>query len=234
MRGSDVLVFIPALNEAEAIGRTIDDVLEYLPESLVLVINGPSEDDTARIARNRGVVVLDAPKGKGLAVRTTLPRILNGYPFSEYAYKWYVMLDGDFTYPARHIPDVVSELEDGADVVIGYRAVRERGAMTTVNIVGNWGLSVLASMLYSVRVKDVCSGLWGFRRRTLAKFALSSDQFTLEADLFANTVWGKCRLAQIPIEYRARRVGSHAKLKVSVGFEIALFLVRRRFSRTHR
>ena len=217
------VILIPTLNEAEAIGQTIDDVLEHVPGCLVLVINGPSTDRTADIARDRGATVIDAPKGKGLAIRTVLPDILDQYP-GEY----YVMLDGDYTYPAKHIPSILRELKE-VGTVIGYRAIREHGSMTATNKVGNWGLSMLASTLYKTWVQDVCSGLWGFRRDALREFTLTSDSFTLEVDLFANAVRNGYGLAQIPIEYRARIGGSVPKLKVSDGFEIAWFLLKARF-----
>ncbi len=63
----------------------------------------------------------------------------------------------------------------------------------------------------------------------LSRYKLSSNGFTLEADLFINTVKGKYRLAQIPIEYRARLDGSVAKLSVKDGFKIGWFLIRGRF-----
>ncbi len=220
------VVLIPTLNEAEAVGLTVDDVLEHVPDCLVLVIDSYSDDGTADIARSRGAIVVNAPRGgKGLAMRFALPKIMAQYPSENY-----VMLDGDFTYPAKHILDVVLALDSRADVVIGYRAKREQGAMTTTNLIGNWGLSALASVLYGVRVRDVCSGLWGFRRKALERFVLTSKGFTLEADLFANTVRCGCRLVQIPIEYRARPKRSTAKLKVSDGLKIAEFLIMKRLS----
>jgi len=141
------------------------------------------------------------------------------------------MMDGDFTYPAKHIPEMIRCLDNGADVVIGYRFKRAKGSMSRMNTIGNCGLSILASALYGVHVKDVCSGMWGFRRNVLSRYNITSDGFTLEADLFANTIRNGCKLAQIPIGYRARLDGSVAKLGIKDGFKIARFLIRKRFCR---
>ena len=103
--------------------------------------------------------------------------------------------------------------------------------MPWVNVVGNKALSFLGSTLYQKRVKDICTGLWGFHRGVLDGFRLSSLGFTLEADLWVNVVRERCRVKQIPIEYRARLTGSVTKLQVGHGVEIGWFLVKSRFRR---
>ena len=84
-------------------------------------------------------------------------------------------------------------------------------------------------MLYKKRIKDVCCGLWGFRKETLDKFYPRSEGFTLEAELFIEVIKHKCRMIQIPINYRSRQDGSKTKLKVWDGFKIGWFLIKRRF-----
>lgn len=227
MKQKGIVVLIPTLNEAKAIIKTLDDVLEYLPECQIVVLDSYSSNGTVDLVKSKPVAIINAPKGgKGLAVRSVLARVM-----STFTGKCYVMLNGDYTYPARHILEFAELIENGADVVIGYRNLRAKGAMSRMNAIGNWGLSMLASMLYRVRVKDVCSGMWGFHRDVLFRYKLSSKGFTLEADLFVNTVKGKYKLTQIPIEYRARLDGSVAKLGVGDGFKIAWFLIKSRFGR---
>ena len=111
---------------------------------------------------------------------------------------------------------------------MGYRSIKEEGSMTTINGVGNLGLSLLASFLYGKWVRDICTGMWGFRKSALKKFTLTSPRFTLEADFFVNAVKTHCNIVQIPIEYRARPDGSLPKLKVKDGLEIGWFLVKKR------
>ena len=227
MKAKGIVVLIPTLNEVKAIGQTIDDVLKYLPDCSVVVLDSYSSNGTVDLVESKRVAIINAPRGgKGIAVRSVLPRVL-----ATFTGKCYVMIDGDYTYPAKHIPEIAERIENGADVVIGYRNKRAKGSMSRMNTLGNWGLSMLASILYGVYVRDVCSGMWGFRRDILSGYKLSSNGFTLEADLFANTVKGKHKLAQIPIEYRARLDGSVAKLGIKDGFKIGSFLIKKRFSR---
>ncbi len=226
MTNKDVVVLIPTLNEVETIGQTIKDVLGCVPGCKVLVLDSYSKDGTAGRASRAGATVVYAPTGgKGVAVRSVLGDIMAEYPRCQY-----VMLDGDATYPARYIPDILEELNNGADVVMGYRSVREQGAMSKINIIGNFGLSLLASILYKRRVRDVCTGLWGFGRGVLERFTITSGRFTLEADLFVNAERTKCKIKQIPIEYKVRPLGGSSKLGTVDGLKIGWFLVRSRFS----
>jgi len=219
----DVMVIVPTLNEELAIGSTIKDIQHYVPGCRVIVIDGHSDDNTVHIAEDAGAIPISAPRGKGTQVRTSLPWLL-----SSYSCKWVVMIDGYFTYPARHIPEVVFNLKQGSDVVLGYRNKREQGSMTTANRIGNWGLSMMASLLYGIWVRDVCTGLWGFDRDKLKEFTITSNRFTLEADLFVNAIKNKCRIDQIPTGYRARLCGSQSKLNIIDGLKIGWFLLENR------
>ena len=60
MSGS-ISIIIPALNEAEAIGATLDSAADA---GELIVVDGGSEDRTAEIARAHGATVVAAPRGR--------------------------------------------------------------------------------------------------------------------------------------------------------------------------
>lgn len=219
----NIIVMIPALNEELAIGLTVKEVKLFIPDSKMVVVDSDSTDATAAIAKKEGAVVINTPRGgKGIAVRYALAQLLG----EDIAYL--IMMDGDYTYPAHHIDTMLRALMGGADVVIGYRHKKALGSMPRVNAIGNKALSLLASLLYGYWVKDVCSGMWGFRTKALKDFRITSKRFTLEADLFVNARRTHCKIAQVPISYRARLSGSVAKLRVSDGIKIGWFLIKER------
>jgi glycosyltransferase involved in cell wall biosynthesis len=216
-----LIVLLPAYNEEKAVGTTVREVRQHVPDARVVVIDNRSSDKTAEVARGAGAEVLPVElPGKGNAVRSVLPWLEN--------YDYLVMMDSDCTYPADHIPSIVERLEEGYDVVMGYRYQCEDKAIPSVNLVGNRLLSLEASILYRQKVIDVCTGMWGFRREAIQRFNLTSPRFTLEVDLFINAVRTKCRFAQIPIRYRCRMNGDKSKLKIKDGLEIGWFLLRNR------
>jgi len=62
-------VVIPTLNESSVIAHTLDAVSRLGADVEVIVVDGQSEDDTARIARQHGATVLSASRGRGLQLR---------------------------------------------------------------------------------------------------------------------------------------------------------------------
>ena len=58
-----ISIIIPALNEAEAIGRTLESAAGA-PETELIVADGGSKDATGEIARSCGAVVVSSPPGR--------------------------------------------------------------------------------------------------------------------------------------------------------------------------
>lgn len=218
----NLTIILPTRNEKEAIGSVLDEI-RLLPLKIdILVVDYKSSNGTREVILERVVRLIDEESpGKGNAMRTAFTQVKTPYV---------IMVNADYTYPLEYATTIYHILSlSGADVVLGYRDIKEKDSMSLLNSFGNWCLSLLASILYRKRVYDVCTGMWGFRTERLKSFNLTSEGFTLEADLFTNAVKGNCRIEQIPIAYRARLDGSVAKLKIWDGFKIGWFLIRRRF-----
>jgi glycosyltransferase involved in cell wall biosynthesis len=218
MNSNDVTVLLPALNESGAIGKTIDEIRKhgYLK---IIVVDNSSKDDTALVAIEHGARLLNCEtRGKGNAVKFGIAQIKTPY---------IVMIDADYTYPAKYINDIVELLED-YDVVMAERHIRLDNSMPLANLLGNRALSLCASILYWFWTSDLCTGMWGFRSGVLDKFDIVSPHFNLEADLFTNARKNKCRIARIPIAYRSRSGDSHSHLHIWHGLKIGLFLIKRR------
>jgi dolichol-phosphate mannosyltransferase len=138
------------------------------------------------------------------------------------------MVDGDDTYPIERATEMTRLLQTH-DVVIGsrLRGTIEPGAMTKLNVVGNVCLSLLARALFGAHISDVCTGFWGYRFASLRRLELGARGFEIEADMFAECVRNRLRIAEIPITYRARE--DDPKLaSLRDGVKIGLFLCKRR------
>ena len=221
-----VAVVIPTLNEEYSIGKVIDDVpvadlLQNGLETAVYVIDGQSTDKTREIAVEKGAqVILEERQGKGSAIQTAFKSIT-----ADYA----IMVDGDDTYPIE-MATAMTRLLKNYDVVIGSRlkGTIEPGAMTRLNVVGNVLLSLLARALFGMRISDVCTGFWGFRRDAIERLELVASGFELEVDMFAECARKGLRIAEIPITYRAR-VDQPKLASVRDGLRIGAYLLRKRF-----
>jgi glycosyltransferase involved in cell wall biosynthesis len=119
---------IPAFNEADRIGQTLRDVLEYLhkasPESEVIVVNDGSSDATSEVARkvfgteNKIMTRLleNSPnRGKGAAVRLGL--LAAEKPIGLFA-------DADLSTPLDETPKIIEAIASGeVDIALGSRAL---------------------------------------------------------------------------------------------------------------
>ncbi|MBT9132904.1 MAG: Undecaprenyl-phosphate mannosyltransferase [Firmicutes bacterium] len=190
-------------------------------EVQILVVDNGSNDGTGELARKAGAEVLVEPrKGKGNAVRTA---------FKTVDADFICMFDADNTYPVACIPDML-RLLNHSDVVMGSRLKgrREKGAMSRLNLVGNYLLSLMATILYQRKTSDVCTGCWGFNGEVVKNLNLQATGFELEADLFSQLTRKGHSIVELPIYYRQR--ASSPKLNsLKDGIKIGWALITRRF-----
>jgi glycosyltransferase involved in cell wall biosynthesis len=221
-----VCIILPTLNEELSIGNVIEEIPQPTLHEMgyqveVIVADGGSTDRTVQIAQEKGVRVLHVPKGKGLGVRSAFKEIDTDFVF---------MLDGDFTYPAVYIPEMLKMLQK-YPVVIGSRlkGKREEGALRRTNYIGNHLLTWLANTLYGTSISDLCTGYWSFRQDVIKNLHLTTTGFQFEAELLTQVTKHGYKIGELPILYRTRQ--GKAKLgKFKDGMRIGWFLISRRFS----
>ncbi|KKU57465.1 MAG: Glycosyltransferase [Parcubacteria group bacterium GW2011_GWA2_47_12] len=125
-----ITIIIPTYNEREVIGALIDALLRVCAEMphhifSILVVDSNSQDDTASLveekARQHGTVHLlkqNERRGLGsayvLGIRHAIHRL---------AADAFVECDADFQHDPRDILQLVAELDNGYDYIIGSRYV---------------------------------------------------------------------------------------------------------------
>lgn len=196
----DLTVVIPTMNEADSIGRVIDDIRRHLGgrECEILVVDTNSTDGTVEIAKERGARVVEEPRrGYGRAYKTG---------FSEARGRFVATLDADCTYPADIIPEFLEILErDEADFIIGDRlSILSAEAMTLMHRVGNAILNITARILFRVRLKDSQSGMWVFKRDLLDSLTMVSNGMPFSEEIKIEAMTKGFRVKQIPIDYKPR------------------------------
>jgi len=213
-------VVIPTLNEAKAIGLVLDEVLSVgVPRERIIVVDGYSTDGTREIASSKGVkVVLQEGRGKAAAIRTALKYVTTPVV---------ILIDGDFTYPAKYIPVLAEKIREGFDLVLGARKILEEGAQSAVYRFGNWVLTKVFNILFATHLSDVLTGMYAVRTDILREMLFESKGFGIEAEIVAHVASTGGSIAEVPIEYR-KRVGEK-KLRVRHGFSILASMVRLSF-----
>ena len=137
-----------------------------------------------------------------------------------------VIADGDMTYDFDEIERFVSELEAGADLVIGDRMDRiETGAMPFMHrYVGNPVLSRLLNRLYHTSVRDAHCGMRALRRDILPRLELRTSGMEFASEMVVRAAREKLDVRQIPIGYHKR--GGVSKLSpIRDGWRHLRFLI---------
>jgi len=216
-------VVIPTLNEGLSIGAVLDELPQGLLE--VLIVDGNSADATQDIARSKGArVIIEPRKGYGRAYKTG---------FLAAKGEFIATLDGDLTYPAERVGELVERLHrEGLDFITCDRlSTLRKEAMSRKHRFGNFVLSLTSRILFGVPVKDSQSGMWVFRRDVLRDLTLTSDGMPFSEELKVEAFRARRgRCLELPIEYRVR-VGEAVLSTWRDGWRNLSFLFKKRFSR---
>ena len=234
----ELVILLPTKNEEEGVGEVIDRIPKMEIEKRgfsvrVIVVDGSSTDSTREIAASKGVEVIlqKSAQGKGWGFREAIQIILNGRDSKG---DCLIMLDADATYRPEEIPLFITELQS-CDVVWGsrLRGKIEEGAMSMTNWIGNYLLSLSASIIFLRRTTDLCTGFWGFRSNILSTLPLTAKGFTLEAELFGLSMRYKLITKEIPIDYDRREGKSTLRWYID-GPRIFLASIKKRFEYTRK
>jgi glycosyltransferase involved in cell wall biosynthesis len=221
-RGSSVAVVIPCHNEEATVAKVVADFRAALPGARILVVDNASRDRTAELARAAGAEVLREPRpGKGFALLSGFRKARAG------GAEYFVMVDGDDTYPAEDAVKLLAAAEDGAEMVIGTRlAHAEEGAFRAGHSFGNQLFIGLVRMLFGIRTRDLFSGYRVLTRRFLEASPLISQGFEVEAELSLQALVQSFPVAEVPVAYRARPKESPSKLNTyRDGYRILLAIL---------
>ncbi len=197
-----VTVVIPTRDEVEGIGLVLNELIGVgVPRDRILVVDGDSTDGTVDVALRYGVRVVqqEGRGGKADAIKTALRYVETPYM---------LVMDGDYTYPAKYIPEMVEEIvrTGGADEVIGGVRRPLPGSQGPIYRLGNWLLTRVFNLLFDTRLHDVLSGMYVVRVEALRDTVAEVGGFSIEAHITAHMVSTGRVVREIPIEYRRRLV----------------------------
>jgi len=197
-----LVVQIPAYNEAETIGKVIQEIPRRIPgidQVTVLVVDDGSRDGTGEVARAAGAdVVIRHRRNRGLAAafQTGMDAAL------RLGADLIVNLDADGQYDPADIPALIAPILRGeADLVVGDRQVMRLTHFP-------WpkrALSALGSAVVrwasGVEIPDAPSGFRAYTREAALRLIVLTDfSYTVEHLIQA----GKRRLAVAHVPVRAR------------------------------
>lgn len=200
----DVSIVIPLYNESASVGplcEAIVDAVAPLEEMFeVLLVDDGSTDDT--FARARGVVGQD-DRFRILKLKKNFGQTTALHAGFEHAKgDIIVTLDGDLQNDPEDIGHFVRKVQEGYDLVAGYRKSRTESFLTRElpSRIANWFIRKVTG----TPVIDNGCALRAYRAEVIKKFPLYSEMHRLLPTILA---LAGVQIVQIPVEHYPRKYG---------------------------
>lgn len=234
-------VVLPVYNEEETIEEVLRNVLKVsLPPGVQLqlvVVESNSKDRTRQLVQDYeldprvSLVLQDAPRGKGNAVRAGLRHVRGDAVLIQ---------DGDLEYSVDDYAVLLERIICGdADFVLGCRHERGRpmrefegakGTSTVLNA-AHWTFATLFNLVYGTNLRDPFTMYKVFRTECIEGLDFVADRFDFDWELVAKLVRRGYRPIEIPVSYNSRGFDEGKKVRpIRDPLTWLVALVRFRFS----
>ena len=177
-----------------------------MPNASIFVFDNNSSDDSAAVAKQAGATVIHEKKrGKGFVVASMLKSIMADF---------YVMVDGDDTYPADCVHKLLGPLLSGrADMVVGQRfSNHTKAAFPRLHVFGNRLVVKLINLIFDSRLSDIMSGYRVFTREVAISLPVVATGFDVETEMTLQLLYRHYIIEEVPVPYKERPPGSCSKL----------------------
>ncbi len=211
------VLLVPCYNEELTIAQVIKDFRKYLPGIEIYVYDNNSTDQTAKIAAEYGAIVRhEFQQGKSNVVRSM---------FREIDADYYIMVDGDNTYPASQAPILLKEMKDkNCDMVVGDRLSNGTYLKENKRAMHGFGNKLVKSLInyiFRAELKDIMTGYRVFSKRFVKNYPIMYQGFELETEMTIFALNNNLRISEVPIGFIERPEGSFSKLNTYTdGFKV--------------
>jgi glycosyltransferase involved in cell wall biosynthesis len=203
-----LVIFSCCINEEKTIGKLLERIpkkIKGIDEIKTLVIDDGSSDNTARIAKEHGALVVPNVSQKHLAYsfQVAVDKVL------EMEADIAVNIDGDLQFNPAEIPLLVkSILDKKADFVAGDRFTdKETGSkrrpenMPITKYYANKLGTFVVSRLSGQKFSDVTCGFRAYNRKALLSINIGSN-YTYTQESFQILAFKKMNIVQVPVNVK--------------------------------
>src|SRR5262245_40950222 len=202
--GPDLSVVAPLYNESQNVQPLVDWILEALAShagsfEVILVDDGSRDDTWDRIAAAAAVHQQVHGLRLGRNVGQTAAMMAG---FDHARGRVVVSLDGDLQNDPRDIPALLAKLDEGYDLVCGWRQRRQDKLI--LRKVPSWVANRIIRRLTGVPITDNGCSLKAYRRDLLDRISLYAEQHRFIPALSASV---GARITEMPVRHHARKFG---------------------------
>ena len=220
----EVSVVVPLLNEQDNIGPLYEQIKKSLADQydyeIIFVDDGSSDNSFAILAglqkTDTSVKVICFRKNFGQTAALSAA-------FNHAKGKVIVAIDADLQNDPADIPKMIDRLNEGFDVVSGWRKKRHDNAITRrlPSVIANW----LIAKITGVKLHDFGCTLKAYRREVLAETKLYGEMHRFIPALAS---WSGAKICEVVVNHRPRTAGV-AKYGLARTFKVVLDLITVKF-----
>lgn len=202
--GPRTLIIIPAYNEEETILRVVKMVesegFDYV------VVNDGSTDSTLQICQKYHINTLDLSTNLGIG-----GAIQAGHKYArEHGFDIDIQFDGDGQHDTEYLHDLIEEIEEGSDLVIGSRFLDKSKSgfkSTAMRRIGIRWLSGLIHLISGKKITDPTSGFRACSKRAIELFCISYPADYPEPESIVCACKHGLKVTETPVSMKGRLGG---------------------------
>jgi glycosyltransferase involved in cell wall biosynthesis len=202
--GRLISVVIPALNEEKNLAQLIPELHKELGSYgyayEIIVVDGHSRDNTAKVSEKLGAIVIYDDRGKGSALVKGLRRAKGDI---------LIAMDADLSHEPRELKLLIDAIEIGYDVCMGSRFIIGGGSedIPWFRVLGNKFFVFLVNVIFGANYTDMCYGYRSFRKGVPEKLDLQDKGFGIETEISIKAIKKHLRIIEVPSTEKKRASG---------------------------
>ncbi|MDO8658536.1 MAG: glycosyltransferase family 2 protein [Candidatus Levybacteria bacterium] len=202
-----ITIAIPVYNEEETIKKVIENALSAVKkltkEYELLLVNDGSTDGTKNIIedyakKNKNIRIINHNVNKGFtgAIKSC---------YRNSSKELIFLAPGDGQIDFRDLSLFVQKIQEGYDVVIGYRRINPEGFQRRLN---SWVFHSLCRILLGLKFKEISTSiLWKKKVLNLIEIATPDSSAMIEPEVILKAKKKGYKFAEVPITYLLRQGG---------------------------
>lgn len=207
--GLEVSIVIPLLNEEQSLRELYEQIKDAMHRNSryeIIFVDDGSTDGSARVImelrnRDRRVKFIRFRRNFGKSAALSVG-------FAQAEGQFVITMDADLQDDPEEIPNLLSELKKGYDLVSGWKKKRRDPITKTIP---SKFFNFITSIMTGIRIHDFNCGLKGYRKEVIKDVKVYGE---LHRYIPVLAHWLGYKIGEIPVKHRARKFG---KTKFGIG-----------------
>jgi glycosyltransferase involved in cell wall biosynthesis len=158
---SKISIVLPCYNEEKNLPPVIKKLIDLYPDAEIIVVDDNSSDNSAKIARELGVISIQHPTnmGNGASIKTGARKATGDI---------IVFMDSDGQHKPEDIAKLLNKIDQGYDMAIGARPASSHAS--SHRLIANSFYNKLASYMTGYKIEDLTSGFRAVKAKNFRRF----------------------------------------------------------------